>query len=120
MGAPLDIKMFGYYPGANCTSCQKFSNCGGKGHKWDFNDIKASLLDSYGDRISVSLINVFSEEVKAFPDIVAFLKEHGLLIPVLVIEGEIISWGGEATEDVIRKVIDFLLSENSTEIVVSQ
>jgi len=111
MISPLDIKLFGYYPGANCTKCQQFQDCGGKAHEWDFEDIKSSLLSTYGDRIKISLINVFSEDIKSYPNITDHLKKYGLRIPILMIEDEIIACGGDATEDIIRKVIDFLLAD---------
>ncbi len=115
MNAPLDVKLFGYYPGANCTKCEHSQTCGGQAHEWDFQDIKASLLSTYGDRIHLSLIDVFSEEVKNYPDVVEHLKKYGLRIPILVIEGEIIACGGDANEDVVRKVLDFLLAEQDKE-----
>jgi disulfide oxidoreductase YuzD len=115
MNAPLDVKLFGYYPGANCTKCEHSQTCGGQAHEWDFQDIKASLLSTYGDRIRLSLIDVFSEEVKNYPDVVEHLRKYGLRIPILMIEGEIISCGGEANEDIVRKVLDFLLAEQDKE-----
>ncbi len=115
MSAPLDVKLFGYYPGANCTKCEQSQTCGGQAHDWDFQDIKASLLSTYGDRIHISLINVFSAEVKEYPEVVEHLKNYGLRIPILMIEGEIVACGGDATEDIVRKVLDFLLAEQDKE-----
>lgn len=113
--APLDVKLFGYYPQANCTKCEQFHDCGGNAHNWDFGDIKGKLISAYGDRVKVSLINVFSEDVKAFPEVAEHLRKYGLRIPILVIEGEIVAWGGDANEDVVRKVLDFLLAEQDRE-----
>jgi len=111
MISPLDIKLFGYYPGANCTKCQQFQGCGGKAHEWDFEDVKGSLLSTYGDRITVSLVNVFSDDVKSYPEVQDHIKKYGLRIPILMIDSEIIACGGEAGEDIIRKVVDFLLAD---------
>jgi hypothetical protein len=117
----LDVKLFGYYPGAHCTTCSNFSGCGGKGHhEWDFESIKEKLLARYGDRIRVSLINVFSDEMKAFPEIQAHVKKYGLRIPVLALEGEIIAWGGDATDDMVIKAIDCALDEMAREQAAAQ
>jgi hypothetical protein len=110
---PLDVKLFGYYPGANCPTCHKFHECGGKAHQWDFNSIKALLIDRFGDRVRVSLINVFSDEVKKYPPVQEHIKIYGLRIPILALEDEIIVCGGEASDDNILKIVDFALAEKA-------
>jgi hypothetical protein len=112
---PLDVKLFGYYPGAHCPTCNKFHDCGGKAHQWDFESIKARLIERFGDRVSVSLINVFSGDVKMNPKIVEHIKVYGLRIPILMLEDEIIVWGGEAADDNIIKIVDFALVEKAKE-----
>lgn len=112
---PLDIKLFGYYPGANCTSCDKFEGCGGKAHQWDFLSIKPQLIERYGDDVRVSLINVFSDEVKKYPKIVDHIKIYGLRIPIIALDDEIIVCGGDAADDNIMKIVDFALEEKAKE-----
>ena len=110
---PLDVKLFGYYPGVNCTSCRNFEGCGGKAHEWDFQAIKPRLLALFGDRVRVALVNVFSDEVKAHPKVLEHIKVYGLRIPILALEGEIIAWGGEAADDNVVKIIDYALVEKA-------
>jgi hypothetical protein len=112
---PLDIKLFGYYPGANCTSCNKSEGCGGKAHLWDFQSMKPKLIERYGDRVRVSLIDVFSDEVKKYPAIVEHIKVYGLRIPILMLDGEIISCGGDASDDSIIEIVDYALAEMAKE-----
>ena len=112
---PLDVKLFGYYPGANCTTCNKFEDCGGKAHQWDFQSIKPKLIERYGDRVRVSLIDVFTDEVKKYPEVVEHIKVYGLRIPILMLEDEIIACGGEASDDTIVKIVDFALAEKAKE-----
>jgi len=112
---PLDVKLFGYYPGANCPTCSNFTNCGGKAHQWDFESIKAQLIDRFGDQVRVSLINVFTGEVKKYPQVMEQIKVYGLRIPILALEDEIIVWGGEASDDNILKIVDFALAEKAKE-----
>jgi hypothetical protein len=112
---PLDIKLFGYYPGANCPTCNKFTNCGGKAHQWDFESIKAKLIERFGDRVRVSLINVFSGDLKTYPRIEEHIRIYGLRIPILALEDEIIVFGGEASDDHIIKIVDYALAEKARE-----
>lgn len=112
---PLDIKLFGYYPGANCTTCNRFEGCGGRAHQWDFETMKPQLIERYGDKVRVSLINVFSDDVKMFPSIVEHIKVYGLRIPILMLEGEIISCGGEASDDRVFEIVDYALAEKARE-----
>ena len=110
---PLDVKLFGYYPGANCPACQKFHECGGKAHQWDFESIKARLIDRFGDRVRVSLVNVFAGDVKSYPKILEQIRVYGLRIPILTLEDEIIVWGGEASDDRVLAIVDFALAEKA-------
>jgi hypothetical protein len=112
---PLDVKLFGYYPGANCPTCSKFNDCGGKAHQWDFESIKAQLIDRFGDGVRVSLVNVFTGEVKNYPKVQEHIKIYGLRIPILALEDEIIVCGGEASDDNILKIVDFALAEKAKE-----
>ena len=112
---PLDVKLFGYYPGAHCPTCNRFEGCGGKAHEWDFESIKGKLIDRYGDQIRVSLINVFSPDLKDFPYAAEHIRKYGLRIPILALEDEIIVCGGDATDDMIVKVIDCALEEMAKE-----
>ncbi len=112
---PLDIKLFGYYPGANCRTCGKFEGCGGRAHDWDFQSIKALLIDRFGEEIRVSLVNVFSDEVKMYPKVVDFIAAHGLRIPILMLEGEIISSGGDACDASVLEIVDYALAEKAKE-----
>jgi hypothetical protein len=112
---PLDVKLFGYYPGAHCPTCSKFTDCGGKAHQWDFESIKAQLIERFGDRVKVSLINVFSGDVKMYPEIEEHIKIYGLRIPILTLEGEIIAWGGEASDDYVFKIVEYALAEKARE-----
>ena len=112
---PLDVKLFGYYPGANCPRCSNFPNCGGKAHQWDFASIKAQLIERFGDRVRVSLINVFSGELENYPKIVEHIKIYGLRIPILMLEDEVIVCGGEASDDNVLKIVDFALAEKAKE-----
>jgi hypothetical protein len=112
---PLDIKLFGYYPGANCSSCGKFEGCGGKAHLWDFQSMKPKLVERYGDRVRVSLVDVFTDEVKKYPAVVEHIKIYGLRIPILMLEGEIICCGGDASDDAIIEVVDYALAEMAKE-----
>lgn len=112
---PLDVKLFGYYPGANCPACSRFHDCGGRAHQWDFESIKAQLIERFGDRVKVSLINVFSGELKKYPKIEEHIKAYGLRIPILALEDEIIVYGGEASDDNVLKIVDFALAEQARE-----
>jgi hypothetical protein len=110
MARKLDIKLFGYYPESNCNECNNFDDCGGTTHRNDDGTVK-KLRDAYGDRIQVSLVNVFSEEVKKYPDVVDVIKKNGLRVPVVTFNGAIRFCGSEATMDAIRQAIDAELSK---------
>jgi hypothetical protein len=112
---PLDIKLFGYYPGAHCSTCNNFSGCGGKAHEWDFQSIKALLIERFGDRVRVSLVDVFTPDVKMYPKIEEHIRVYGTRIPILTLEGEIIVWGGDATDENILKIVDYALTEKARE-----
>jgi hypothetical protein len=116
---PLDIKLFGYYPGANCTSCSNFEGCGGKAHLWDFQSMKPKLIERYGNRVRVSLIDVFTDEVKKYPVVVELIKDYGLRIPILMLDGEIIACGGEASDNAIVEIVDYALAEKAKEAVTA-
>jgi disulfide oxidoreductase YuzD len=117
---PLDIKLFGYYPGANCTACRNFEGCGGKAHQWDFQSIKPKLIERYGDKVRVSLIDVFTDEVKKFPVVVEHIRVYGLRIPIIMLEDEIITCGGNASDDSIFRIVDFALEEIAKEATASE
>lgn len=107
--AKVDVKLFGYYPEASCTTCQSFSSCGGEAHKSDDGGMKESLLSAYGDRIQVSLVNVFSPEMEQFPEVSGCLKRNGLLLPIVMVDGELRLFGSEASMKNIRQAIDAAL-----------
>lgn len=117
---PLDVKLFGYYPGANCPTCNNFTGCGGKAHQWDFESIKEKLITRFGDTVQVMLINVFSEEMNAFPHMKDHVKKYGLRIPILTLENEIIVWGGEASDDKVIEIVEFALEEMAKEQAAQQ
>ncbi len=105
MAKKVDVKLFGYYPEASCEECSNYFMCGGQAHRNDDGTVKA-LLDAYGDRIRVSLINVFSDAMKGYPEVAECIKKNGLRVPVVAINGEIKLMGGDATPDAIKKEID--------------
>jgi len=110
MAKKLDVKFFGYYPDYNCKECSNYYECGGTTHRDDDGSIKA-LKDSYGDRIQVSLVNVFSEEMKDHPDVADCIKKNGLRVPIVAIGGTIRFCGSESTLDAIRQAVDAELSK---------
>ncbi len=110
MARKLDIKLFGYYPESNCNECSNYEDCGGVTHRNDDGTVK-KLRDAYGDRIQVSLVDVFSEEVKKYPDVVDVIKKNGLRVPVVTFNGAIMFCGSDATFDAITKAIDAELSK---------
>jgi len=105
MARKVDVKLFGYYPEASCDECSNYFMCGGQTHRNDDGTVKA-LLDEYGDRIRVSLVNVFSEEMKNYPEVAECIKKNGLRVPVVTINGEIKLLGSDATPGSIKKAID--------------
>lgn len=109
MARKVDVKLFGYYPDANCNECSNYYACGGQTHRQDDGTVKA-LLDAYGDRIQVSLVNVFSDVMKDYPEVADCIRKNGLRVPVVTINGELKLFGSEATIDAIRKAIDEKLS----------
>ncbi len=108
MARKVDVKLFGYYPEASCEECSNYFMCGGQTHRNDDGTVKA-LLDAYGDRIQVSLINVFSDGMKDYPGVADAIKKNGLRVPVVTVNGEIKLLGSDATPDAIKKEIDLKL-----------
>ena len=109
--AKLDVKLFGYYPEANCTTCQAFEHCGGEAHLNDDDGLKRSLITKYGDRIQVSLVNVFAPEVSKFPAVGETLKRNGLQVPIVMVDGEIKLVGSQSTKENIHALVDETLSQ---------
>ncbi len=105
MARKVDVKLFGYYPEASCDECSNYSMCGGQTHRNDDGTVKA-LLDAYGDRIQVALVNVFSAEMKNYPEIADCIKKNGLRVPVVTVNGEVKLLGSDATPDAIKKEVD--------------
>jgi hypothetical protein len=110
MARKVDVKLFGYYPEASCNECLNFFTCGGQTHRKDDGTVKA-LLDAYGDRIQVSLVNVFGSEMANYPEVVDCIKKNGLRVPVVTVNGELRLVGSEATLDAIRQAIDEQLNK---------
>ena len=104
MARKVDVKLFGYYPEASCEECSNYFMCGGQTHRNDDGTVKA-LLDEYGDRIRVSLVNVFSDEMKGYPEVADAIKKNGLRVPIVIVNGEIKLMGSDATPDAIKKVV---------------
>ncbi len=105
MARKVDVKLFGYYPEASCEECSNYSLCGGETHRNDDGTVRA-LLEAYGARIQVTLVNVFSSEMKNYPGVAGGSKATGLRFPVVTIDGEGRRMGGDATPDAIKKEID--------------
>jgi hypothetical protein len=110
MAKKLDVKLFGYYPDWNCNECSNYHGCGGQVHRNDDGTVKA-LLDAYGDRIQVSLVNLFSEEMKNYPDVMECVKKNGLQVPVVTLNGSIKFCGSDATIDAIKQAVDAEISK---------
>lgn len=104
MARKVDVKLFGYYPEASCSECSNYFTCGGQAHRND--DTVKALLEAYGDRIQVSLVNVFSGEMKDYPEVVDCIKKNGLRVPVVTVNGELKLFGSDATLDAIKQAID--------------
>jgi hypothetical protein len=105
MARKVDVKLFGYYPEASCEECSNYFMCGGQTHRNDDGTVRA-LLEAYGDRIKVTLVNVFSGEMMNYPEVAEFVKKNGLRVPVVTINGEIRLMGSDATPDAIKQAID--------------
>ncbi len=110
MARKVDVKLFGYYPEANCNECNNYYACGGQTHRQDDGTVKA-LLDAYGDRIQISLVNVFSDAMKDYPEVADCIKKNGLRVPVVTVNGALRLFGSEATVDAIRKEVDLELNK---------
>ena len=110
MAKKLDVKFFGYYPDYNCNDCSNYYECGGTTHRDEDGSIKA-LKASYGDRVQLSLINVFSEDMKKYPEVADCIKKNGLRVPIVTISGAIRFCGSESTQDAIKQAIDSELSK---------
>ena len=105
MARKVDVKLFGYYPEANCNECNNYYSCGGQTHRQDDGTVKA-LLAAYGDRIQISLVDVFSPVMKDYPEVADCIKKNGLRVPVVTVNGELKLIGSDATMDAIRQAID--------------
>jgi len=110
MAKKLDVKFFGYYPDFNCRECSNYYECGGTTHRDEDGSVRA-LKESYGDRIQLSLINVFSEDMKDYPEVAERIKKSGLRVPIVTIGGAIRFCGSESTLDAIRQAIDIELNK---------
>ncbi len=110
MARKVEVKLFGYYPEARCDECSNYVMCGGQTHRMDDGTVK-SLVEAYGDRIHVSLVNVFSGDMGGYPDVVDCIKKNGLRVPVVTVDGELKLFGSDATLDAIRRAIDDQLSK---------
>jgi hypothetical protein len=105
MARKVDVKLFGYYPEASCDECSNYIMCGGQAHRNDDGTVR-TLLEAYGDRIQVTLVNVFSGEMKNYPEVADCIKKNGLRVPVVTINGEIKLLGSDATPESIKMAID--------------
>jgi hypothetical protein len=110
--AKVDVRLFGYYLNASCSTCRSFEDCGGQAHSEDDGGLKRSLLEKYGDRIQVSLTNVFAPEMQNYPEVAACVKKNGLLLPIVTVEGEVKLIGSEATLQNIYAAVDAALSRH--------
>jgi hypothetical protein len=110
MAQKADVKLFGYYPEAGCGDCLNFNMCGGQAHRGDDGTAKA-LRDAYGERVQVSLINVFSSEMKGYPEVMECIRKNGLRVPIVMVNGEIKLMGSEATIEAIKASIESQLKK---------
>lgn len=111
MARKVDVKLFGYYPEANCNECSNFMMCGGQAHRQDDGTVKA-LIDAYGDRVQVSLVNVFSDAMKDYPAVAECIKKNGLRVPIVTVNGDIRLVGSESTLDAIKQAVDEQLNRS--------
>lgn len=109
----LDVKLFGYFPEAHCSSCRNFGDCEGETHKGGNSSIKSRLIEKYGDSITVKLVNVFSEDVKLYPEVGEYLKTNGLRVPLLMIGNDIVLKGIETTDDAIQAAIEGAMAKTA-------
>lgn len=100
----LNVILFGYYPEPACKSCQ--TGCGGKIHKHDNEEVRKAVISGFEDSMALKMVNVFSEDLKQYPDVETYIKQNGLRLPVLVIEGKIRLAGIDASIDSIRREIE--------------
>ena len=105
----LDVKIFGVFFEAHCTSCTNFSDCGGGRHNQDNQSIKARLLEKYGDRVQVYLVNIFSDDMEKFPEVVRHIRSEGMKLPILMIGGKLSIYGIDATDSAIMKAVGDVL-----------
>jgi hypothetical protein len=106
MARKVDVKLFGYYPEANCEECANHSVCDGDKHRNDEDGIVNALRSAYGDRVQVELVNVFSDRMKDYPEIAEYIRKNGLRVPVVTVNGEAKLLGSDATPDAIKKEVD--------------
>lgn len=105
MARKVDVKLFGYYPERSCDECSNHHVCDGEAHRND-DGMTRALVDAYGDRIQVTLVNVFSNRMKDYPEVAECIRKNGLRVPVVTVNGEVKLLGSDATPDAIKKAVD--------------
>jgi hypothetical protein len=71
--------------------------------------VGARLHKRFGERIAVEHVELFSARSFEFPDALAAI-ERGAPLPVVVVDGRIVSQGGKLSERTIAAAVEVLLT----------
>ncbi|HAF16747.1 MAG: hypothetical protein ACN4A7_06175 [Thermacetogeniaceae bacterium] len=101
----VDITVFG------SADSHEHEGCGcGCGHAHSMRDaaevLKKALIKKFGDHVRFSYVDVFSEEVMDFPDVMKVMNQYRL--PLTVINGEPRFYGGLSLEKISAAVAELL------------
>lgn len=98
-GNQVSVRVFAA-PDASC----------GHGEKWSTATafIAARLKHRFGDAVVAEHIEMFSRRSFEFPEVLAAVEAGGAL-PIVVVDGRIVSQGGKLSHQIIREAVASLL-----------
>lgn len=93
-------------PDASCAS----------GHTWSGITafVGARLRHRFGDQVSVEHVELFSARSFEFPDALAAI-ERGASLPVVMVDGHVVSNGGKLSERAIAQAVENVLEHRKAE-----
>lgn len=86
----------------------------GRGQTWSAATayVGARLRQRFGERITVEHVEIFSARSFEFPDVLAAI-ERGSSLPVVVVDGRIVSQGGKLAERAIAHAVETVLENGN-------
>jgi disulfide oxidoreductase YuzD len=76
--------------------------------------LRRQLQRRFGEAVSVEYIELFSPRSLELPDVLQGIGDESLRLPVVLVNGEVLSSGTKLNEGAIARSVDLILQSNTT------